>query len=917
MSSPEGVRFRFLRGAALGVTRFAWPIVLLAFALAAAAVWITVKKLAFTSNPNDLLESSAGYHRLYLDYTREFRSEEDYILVVAGPRFEENRDCVNFLAERLGARADLFPKIFYRIDFGDLLDRGLLFLETGQLEEIEKEMAKQIGSSLGAMGKQRTVDLTGLLAEAAGRLDPKNLRKNKDEEGLDRFADEFVRSLEALADRLEGKKALKPVSFGNFLAEKAEFADMQKQQAVNEYIAFEDGKILLVMVPSPNAEASFGGHDAAIKPLREILAAARTKFPGLEIGLTGEPALSEDESIASTHDTTVASAVTFLLIAGLFWFSYREFSRPALAITVLLLAVAWTLGFTTLGVGRLNILSITFIPMILGLGIDFGIQILGRYEEELPRAPDSVAAIVNTLGHTGNAILTGGSTTALAFYTMCFNQFTGLREMGLISGTGILLCMAANLVVLPAMLHLRDRKGWATRRVPASQQYEKHHLFDRIVLDHSNAVIVLAAAVTVIALTALPFTRFDYNLLKLQNPTLESVKFERKLIDSKGSHSIIFAASLCKDLAEATARAERFRMQPSVKDVLSLTEIVPRDQERKLEIIQRIKGHLESVRIPKKGDRIDVAENIRVIRQLRVNCEKTWKKARTWGSRAQREGADEFFGKLTRAMDRALPVLEKMDQARAEKILGAYQSQLFGELRESLEFLKHQKADRPITVDDLPKSMKDQFIGRTGRILLQIYPREDIWDREPLDRFVHDLRRVDSDVTGTPVQNFEYIELLKTSYEQAALYALGMIVFLVFLHFRSVRDSPITLLPLFLGILWTVGLMPLVNLPFNPANIVTLPLIIGIGVAYGVYAVDRYRENRSPAIFSTSTGKAILLSAFTTIFGFGTLAFASHRGIASLGTLMTIGVALCMVTSLYVCPAVLKALGRRSMEIRE
>jgi hopanoid biosynthesis associated RND transporter like protein HpnN len=914
-SHPDGLRARVLRGVARAVARLAWPIVVASVALAAGGIWLTVKGLAFTSNPNDLLESGASYHRLYLEYTREFRSEEDYILVVAGPSFEKNRECVEFLAAQLRERADLFPKLFYRIDFGDLLDRGLLFLETAQLADIEKEMAKQIGSTLGAMGKQRTVDLTGLLTEAAVRLDPKNLRRNKDEEGLDKFANEFVQSLEVLADRLEGKKVLKAVSFGNFLAEKAEFADMQRQQAVNEYIAFEDGKILLLMVPSPSAEASFGGHDAAIRPLRAMIAGAQARFPGLEVGLTGEPALSEDESIASTRDTTIASVVTFILIAGLFWYSYREFSRPALAIGALVVAVGWTMGFTTLVVGRLNILSITFIPMILGLGIDFGIQVLGRYEEELPGAPDIVTAIANTLGHTGNAILTGGGTTALAFFTMCFNQFTGLREMGLISGTGILLCMVSNLALLPALLFLRDRKEWAKREVPESQQYSKHHLFDRIVLDHAHAVIVVAAAITLVAAVSAPLAGFDYNLLKLQNPTLESVKFERKLIDSKGSHSVIFAASLCKDLAEATARAEQFRKQPSVQNVLSLTEIVPHDQERKLEIVKRIKGHLESVRIPKSGDRIDVAENVRVIRLLRTNCDKTWKLARDWGSKAQREGADEFFGKLTRAMDRALAVLGKMDQARAEAILGAYQSQLFGELRQNLEFLKRQKVDRQITVDDLPKSMRDQFIGRSGRILLQVYPREDIWDRDPLDRFVRDLRRVDPNVTGTPVQNYEYIELLKTSYEQAALYALAMIVFLVFLHFRNPRHALVTLLPLFLGILWTVGLMPLVGLPFNPANIVTLPLIIGIGVAYGVYAVDRYRENSSPALFSTSTGKAILLSALTTIFGFGTLAFATHRGIASLGTLMTLGVALCMVTSLYVCPAVLKVFGRRGMKV--
>jgi hopanoid biosynthesis associated RND transporter like protein HpnN len=911
MTSPEGIRFRVLRTLVSVVDRLAWPIILLGLALAAGSVVITCERLQFTSNPNDLLRSDARYHQLYLKYTHEFRSEEDYVLVVEGSEFERNRECVEFLAERLRQRSDLFKKFFYRIDFGELADRGLLFLETNQLVQIDREISKQIGTSIGQIGKQKTVDLTGLLTEAAVRLDPKSLRNEKDEEGLDRFANLFVNSLEVLADKLQGKTVQKPVSFGNFLAEQAEFAEMQQKQAVNEYIAPGDGRILLLMVPSPSREASFGGHETAIQPLKKMIAEAREKFPELSIGLTGEPALSEDESKASTHDTTVASIVTFILIALLFWFSYLEFSRPALALLVLLTAVCWTIGFTTVSVGRLNILTITFIPMILGLGIDFGVQILGRYEEELLRTSDVVTAITNTIQHTGNAILTGGSTTAAAFYTMCLSDFTGLSEMGLISGTGLFLCILANLILLPALLLVRDRRGEHRFEVPRSQFYGRKNWYDRFILDRAGPIIVLAAVITAFAAWSLSSTRFDYNLLKLQNPTLESVQFEGKLINSRDSHSVIFAASSCRSLEEAAGKTEKFKKLASVREVMSLTEIVPRDQAQKLEIIKRIKQRLETVKVPRSGDRVDVTENIRVLRLLKSNCEKTWKLARDWGSKRQKKDADEFFGKLTRAMNRSLGILEKMGQAKAEAILSSYQTQLFAELRKNLDFLKRQKVDREITVADLPQSMRDQFIGRTGLILLQIYPREDIWNREPLVQFVRDLRSVDPDVTGTPVQNYEYIELLKISYEQAAGWALLAIMILILAHFRNFKDVVLTLLPLGLGVIWTLGLMPLIHLPFNPANIITLPLVIGVGVAYGVYAVDRYNEHESPALFSTSTGKAIVLSALTTIFGFGSLIFASHRGIAGLGLLMTIGVAMCMITSLCVCPAILQVFGRR------
>jgi uncharacterized protein len=268
-------------------------------------------------------------------------------------------------------------------------------------------------------------------------------------------------------------------------------------------------------------------------------------------------------------------------------------------------------------------------------------------------------------------------------------------------------------------------------------------------------------------------------------------------------------------------------------------------------------------------------------------------------------------------MDRALAVLEKMNQKTAERILTTYQTQLFGELRKNLEWLKKQKVDRPITYLDLPQDLKDRYVSKSSKILLEIYPKEDIWDRDPLARFVQKLRLVDPRVTGTPVQNFEYVELLRVSYEKAGIYALIAILFFITLHFRTLKYVFPTLIPLCLGIIWSLGVMPLVNLSFNPANIITLPLVIGVGVAYGVYAVDRYRENRSPALFTTSTGKAIVLSALTTIFGFGSLAFASDPSLASLGLLMSISVSMCLVTSLYVCPAILQVLGRRKLAIKE
>lgn len=932
----ESIRYRVLRWLATLVCRLAWPIVILGVALAAGSVWIATKRLGFTGNPNDLLRSDATFHKRYLEYTREFRAEEDYAIVVSGPDFDRNKECVEWIASELRKVPPLtvtvdgeerqipgpFKNIFYHIDLSGLAnDRGLLFLEEKDLLDIEKNL----GSFTSMMGNDTfTLDLNSLLETATKMFEPKYMRQKQNEANVDAFAEEFVKSLDALADRLEGKNHKKTVRFGDFLANKSQLGGMAQQQAQHEYLSLDDGQILIIQVPSPNKEAAFGGHDYVIEPLKRVIGEARARFPGIEAGLTGEPALSEDQAKATEHDTKISSVATFVLIALLFWFSFREFSRPALALLTLVVAVCWTLGFTTLAVGRLNILSMAFIPMILGLGIDFGIQILGRYEEELPRTGDVIAAITNTIMHTGNAIITGASTTAFAFYTMCFNQFTGLSEMGLIGGTGIVLCVLANLILLPALLAIRDRNA-AHQRVPESQHYEEGKVFvlDRIILDHPWAIIIASAIITAISIYLLPFIRFDYNLLKLQNANLESVRYERKLIDSKDSHSVIFAVSICDNLKDAAEKAAKFKkLKDVVHDAMSVTEIVPRGQEPKLKIIANIKRKLESVKVPKSGVKVSVAENLRVLQALRDSCSSTLKLAETWAAKEQAEEARKFFGRLISSMNRSIHLLQKMDQRKAEEILTSYETQLLGEMQKNLKWLKSQKVDRPITEADIPEVIRKRYVRedaskRVRKVLIEIYPKEDIWDRNPLERYVTKLRTVDPNVTGTPVQNYEYIELLRVSYEKAAYYALAAIVFLITLHFRTFKYVFPTLLPLALGMTWSAGMMPVIGLSFNPANIITLPLVIGIGVAYGVYAVDRYRENRSPALFSTSTGKAIVLSALTTIFGFGCLAFASDPSLASLGLLMTIGVTMCLITSLYVCPAILHVLGRRKIEVKE
>ena len=245
--------------------------------------------------------------------------------------------------------------------------------------------------------------------------------------------------------------------------------------------------------------------------------------------------------------------------------------------------------------------------------------------------------------------------------------------------------------------------------------------------------------------------------------------------------------------------------------------------------------------------------------------------------------------------------------------LAEFQQALFNDVRRTFQTLQDQDDRAPLHVEDLPPALRNRFVGVSGKFLLQIYPKYDVWQRGNQEKFIADLRTIDPDVTGTPVQLYEYTTLLKSSYETAAWYSLIAIAILVFIHFRSFGAVILSLLPVGIGTLWLAGLMGWLKIPFNPANIMTLPLVIGIGVTInGIHILNRFAEERTPSILLRSTGKAVLVSGLTAIAGFGSLMLAAkHRGIHSLGCIMATGIATCMIAGLAFLPALLNLLGRR------
>ena len=857
---------------------------------------VAAARLVIRNNTLDLIRKDSPVFQKYLAYMEEFDVRDEIVVVLKSDKLKECREAANVMAAKLKKEKGL-DRIYYRHDFSPMADRLLLLADEEQLTGIRRQM-EELATLV--KGNKQALNLNGILAEASAKFNDPYLRKSSSWAEFIPFIEEFVRNLKRLAKDLETPAG---VLEKKGLGELSEFeADLLK----NEYLSLgEDGKtILMLLRPSKDEQKSATPFTGVIQRVRKVAQATQAEFPNVSIGVTGEPVLLDDELRQSEADMKIATLITLALITIMFFFAYGEVSRPLLALVALLASVVVSLGVTTVTIGHLNIISQAFIVMLLGLGIDFGIQFLGRYEEEVQRGKSSEEAVEITLTTTGKALLTGGGTTAAAFFAMCFNDFTGLTELGWIAGTGVLLALWASLSILPALLLWRDRHG--IKGTGKKIQLLQGAVWDRKLTFHPYLALTLAAGISLFAWQQSKKVAFDHNLLHLQNPKMESVRLTRELLNT-GEGSLIYGVVMADSVEQADELAVKLSELSTVSKVRTLGDLVPQDQQKRMEEVSRIARVAGEITLGSGAESsVDVPKAKRDLEFLLESSQEGAKQAKQYiGLSGRARQAVTTFEKLIPPLERAVAALDKLSLEEAKKRLDRHQVKLVGSITQNLGWLKTQRGDRPLTVEDLPVQLRQRYLSNQGKVLIEVVPSVDVWERKPNEEFVAQVQKIAPGVTGTPVMNLQYIDLLMKSYIQASFYAAGVILILIFLLFRNVKDLILTLLPLGLGILWLFGALGLFHIELDPANIVTLPMILGIGVAYGVYVMDRYREEGGIRIFASSTGKAVVLSALTTLFGFGSMLVGQYRGLVSLGLVMSLGVIFTLISALLVLPQIL------------
>lgn len=874
------MRDAILHATARLVLRFPRTIVALALGLAVVSGLFAAANLRMNADTNDLIARDRPYMRPFVEFMREFGDLEYLYAVVESDDDdpERARAAVDALVERLRALPDIGGV------YGAVTPEEQRRLATRAMSADELRGFASASEAFTPIMAGRPAG--ELVAEANERLETLVERGSgmtrQEQEGLGASA---VFALEAVAG------AGAPGS-----ASAREIAPLMPDGLSARPLASETGRMHFVTIVPSKDYGTLGVIDEPLRLIRGAIDETRAEFPGVPIGLTGKPVLQADEMMTTNTDMLRASVIALVGCATVIILMLRGVARPLLAVVALAIAAAWTYGAATLLVGQLNLLSVVFMLVLIGVGLDYGVHVISRFREG--RASGELAdAIDSAVVYAGRGNLTGAVTSSGVFFMAMLTSFQGLRELGLIAGTGLLLCVVAMNVVLPALLVITD--PWLKRPLlpPGHDETRFSRRFDGFIRRHAGWVLGLAAAVSLASLLAPGVMRFEKNLLKLQAEGLESVAWERR-VQADSSANTWFGAVVVDDLSEIPGVIERAAAEPAIGAVQSVLDFVRVDTPEREAVRASLPDPAAPVSEAEPGalQPGEIERAARLVRQIATG-------ATVMG--AQREAAR--LSGLRESLQALGTRLEEAPEATAASVRAGLEG-VGGSLSQILA------GNRLDLREALPGAVREQFVSPGGKFLVMLHPRQNVWDYDRMGEFVSAMRRVDPAVTGVPITHYESIGEMQDAFLVMTGLSVAFVCFVLMIDFRHLRDAAVCLLPLAIGLLWTVEAMAIFGVSFNLANFFAAPILLGLSVDAGVHILHRFKEGGESRLHLGATRRAVILTSLTTMIGFGALVIASHKGLRSLGIAMAIGTAACLVASVIVLPAALALLEKNGDE---
>lgn len=920
-----------------------------------AGVGVTVSDLRLKTSRSDLLAADESWD----EYKESFGGESDLVVVVKTDY--ANTPLIQSVLDDLGGRLEREPEYFtsilYKIDQTNLRRKALQYLSEPELKSAIRRVA-----SFDPVLKQQQWDLLRV-ERLADQLDKQIRTATANQTSADSaaaYSERLAVSLRSFLDSSNEELRLNKHGFKSpwpdIVSTEVEHSAQDKDLA---YLMTDNHSVGMLHVKPVEDSRGVDANAKSVDRLREHLVQLeneyRTVAPDLSLSLTGIPVLEHDELRRSGRDMINAALIAFVLVGLLLTFGLRGIRHPMLVMIMLVNALAITFGIATLAVGHLNILSICFAAIMIGLGVDFGIHFVTRYLHLRLELYELQEALVLTGRSVGTGIFTSAATTALAFGSAALAGYPGLAELGIISAVGILVCAIQTFTFLPALIALSD----------------EHVDIDELPTPINGSMWrsavarfpIIAIALSVVGIAAVAWNAVDYNkgqlklhvaydanLLKMQDNSLSSVVAARHLAGS--DESLLYAVALAKTREETDELRAKLIALPTVARVSELSSRIPAPPtSEQRQLIDELRSRLQQ--LPRTTPSF-AASNPETVGAALDRLHRGLNESPNLQARKAAELLDDFLNQLA-----ALPTNQQ------SAVMDAYQNLMVSSLLKEFGEVSQATSLEPITITDLPDSWRDRYLrakedGQTW--LVKIFPKEDVWDQAALASFVTDLRTVSADVTGVPVQQYEASVKTAECYKMIGLYSLAAIaMFLLFdflrpgqklmtiippllvvgfvgytsvqrngtysphllvgiylgmvafvatvFDFRNLRDTLLALVPPIGGGLMMLGLMALLNIDFNPINLVVLPLVLGIGVDDGIHMVHDYRRQLSNGtkeyLPSGDTINGVLFTSLTSIVGFGSLMVSSHLGLKSVGMVLALGVTSCLAVALLLVPPLL------------
>lgn len=877
MASSLNSSYRFFaRWADISYRYAIWIILFILVTVTLSSLYV-VNNLGVHTDTTDMLSEDVPFRANHIRYRQSFPQYEDTLLLVLdAPTPEQAHLAAKRFTRHLQNDVTQFPNTYYLTGEPFFEQNGLFYKDLNELSRITDYLAAAQPLIARLANNPTLVAFSSVLKDAV-----EELRKGR---------------------QLE----LEPVFSGVSATLDARLADKSRALSWQALLGGEAQKNtyqeLIIVQPKLDYSQIF----AAEGPIEAIRASAKGMgfAPDAieKLRITGEVALAHDELNSAMHGAQDAGLLALVLVAVVLMIAFRSVGAIFTIIVSLLLGLLLTAAFATVAVGHLNLISIAFAVLYIGLGVDFAIHFLLRLEEI--RKPEQTVseAVYKTGGDMGPSLLICALTTAIGFYAFMPTTYRGVAELGLISGTGMLISFMITVTMIPALQRFFPIR---IKILSLSQPINK-------ILDlprHSRKLVYGVTFIAILAsILALPHIKFDYNLLNLNNPHAESVQtFQELLEDAEDSPWHINI--LVDDFLEIEQMARQLRDLPEVKRVISILDLVPEEQEEKSLLIEEMAMILGPISFSPTAflisNQYTVAEQRMALDQLRTTLSQFITEQPEHENAASARALQASLADLLTKLDK--PLLENGETR--EQLLLAVNNDLLSLLPGAIKRLQLALAAQPFAQSALPASVTELWQGNDGVYRIAVYPSENINDNDALRRFVRAVQQITPNATGVPVISLEAGEAVVDAFIHAFSLALIGVILTIWIMLRSATSTLLVLIPLLLAALFTGAGAVLLGLPFNFANIIALPLLLGIGIDSSLHMVYRSRNTGAgyENLLHTSTARAIFYSALTTLAGFGSLIFSIHQGTSSMGQLLTIGLLLTLVCVLVILPILLES----------